>query len=97
MGADGHTASLFPETEALNEKNRIVVENYVPKFETNRLTFTFPTINNARNVIFLIGGEDKAETLREVLEGEFQPDKFPSQAVKPSDGNLMFITDIDFS
>lgn len=94
MGADGHTASLFPETTALKEDKRIVVENYVPEFETFRLTFTFPTINNARNIIFLIAGQDKAETLHEVLEGEFQPDKFPSQSVKPTNGNLLFLTDI---
>lgn len=94
MGGDGHTASLFPETTALTENERIVVENYVPKFETFRLTFTFPTINNARNIIFLIAGADKAETLHEVLEGKFQPEKFPSQAVKPINGRLIFLTDI---
>ena len=94
MGGDGHTASLFPGTEALKENKRIIIENYVPKFETFRLTFTFPTINNARNVIFLIAGQDKAETLREVLYGEFQPEKLPSQAVNPSDGELLFLTDI---
>lgn len=94
MGNDGHTASLFPETKALKEDKRIVVENYVPKFETFRLTFTFPTINNARNIIFLISGQEKAETLKEVLHGEFQPEKLPSQAVKPVNGNLLFLTDI---
>jgi 6-phosphogluconolactonase len=95
MGADGHTASLFPETEALKEDRRVVTENYVPKFETFRLTFTFPTINRARNIIFLIAGQDKAETLREVLEGEIQPEKLPSQSVMPTDGNLLIITDIE--
>lgn len=95
MGGDGHTASLFPETTALKEKKRIVVENYVPKFETYRLTFTFPTINNARNIIFLIAGADKAETLHEVLAGKFQPEKFPSQMVNPIDGNLLILTDVN--
>ncbi|MBX7170680.1 MAG: 6-phosphogluconolactonase [Pyrinomonadaceae bacterium] len=94
MGADGHTASLFPETAALKENQRIVTENYVPKFETFRLTFTFPTINHARNIIFLIAGADKTETLHEVLHGEFQPEKLPSQAVKPINGNLLILTDI---
>ncbi|MEK7725312.1 MAG: 6-phosphogluconolactonase [Acidobacteriota bacterium] len=94
MGNDGHTASLFPETEGLKEDKRIVIENYVPKFDTFRLTFTFPTINNARNIMFLISGQEKAETLREVLYGEFQPEKLPSQAVKPVNGNLLFLTDI---
>lgn len=97
MGADGHTASLFPETQALKEDKRIVVEDYVPKFETFRFTFTFSTINNARNIIFLVSGQEKKETLREVLYGEFEPEKLPSQAVKPVNGNLLFLTDIDFT
>lgn len=95
MGDDGHTASLFPETKALREDKRIVVENFVPKFETFRLTFTYPTINNARNIIFLISGEDKAEVLKEVLHGEYNPKKLPSQTVNPIDGNLIFLTDIE--
>jgi 6-phosphogluconolactonase len=95
MGADGHTASLFPETAALKEDKRIAVENFVPKFGTYRLTFTFPTINNARNIIFLISGQDKAKTLREVLHGDFKPEKLPSQMVKPIDGNLLILTDIE--
>jgi 6-phosphogluconolactonase len=94
MGADGHTASLFPETKALQEDKRLVAENYVPKFETFRLTFTFPTINNARNIIFLIAGADKKETWHEVLDGEFQPEKLPSQSVKPINGNLLILTNI---
>lgn len=94
MGADGHTASLFPHTQALHETERIAVENWVEKLQTWRFTLTFPTINNARNIIFLIAGADKAKTLREVLEGEFNPDKLPSQMVKPVDGNLLFLTNI---
>lgn len=95
MGTDGHTASLFPETTALKEDRKIVVENYVPKFDTFRLTFTFPTITNAGNIIFLVAGQDKAEVLREVLNGKYEPDKMPSQAVKPINGELLFLTDID--
>lgn len=91
MGADGHTASLFPETSALKEDKRIVVENYVEKSETFRLTFALPTLNNARNVIFLIAGEDKAEVLKEVLENETV--KYPSQLVQPTNGNLLFLLD----
>ncbi|MGI9034834.1 MAG: 6-phosphogluconolactonase [Pyrinomonadaceae bacterium] len=93
MGADGHTASLFPETAALNENKKIVVENYVEKFETFRLTFTFPTINNARNVIFLVAGADKAEAARAVLKGADNPQKFPSQKVNPENGKLLFLLD----
>ncbi len=95
MGADGHTASLFPHTPALHETERIAVENWVEKLQTWRFTLTFPTINNARNVIFLIAGADKTKTLREVLEGEFEPEKLPSQMIAPTDGNLLILTDIE--
>lgn len=95
MGADGHTASLFPFTEALNEIGLIATENRVEKLNTIRLTLTFPTINNARNVIFLVSGAEKAEALREVLQGEFQPDKFPAQKVKLNGGNLLWLVDGD--
>lgn len=93
MGADGHTASLFPGTSALTENKRLVVENYVEKFGAFRLTFTFPVINNARQVIFLIAGEDKADALSEVLEGESNKETFPSQAIAPKDGDLLFLID----
>lgn len=93
MGADGHTASLFPETDALQEKEKIAVENFVSKFGAFRLTFTFPTINNAQNILFLIAGADKADALREVLQGEHNPDKFPSQFIKPENGKLLFLLD----
>ncbi|HXG85080.1 MAG TPA: 6-phosphogluconolactonase [Pyrinomonadaceae bacterium] len=93
MGDDGHTASLFPRTEALNETKKIAVANLVEKLDTIRLTLTFPTINNAANVIFLIGGRKKAEILREVLTGEIEPEKFPSQNVKPRNGNLFYLLD----
>jgi len=95
MGDDGHTASLFPHTEALNETEKIAVENRVEKLNTTRLTLTFPTINNAANVIFLIDGEKKAEVLCEVLTGEIQPEKFPSQNIKPRNGSLFWILDSD--
>ena len=93
MGDDGHTASLFPHTKALNEIRKIAVSNEVKKLHTTRLTFTFPTINNAANIIFLVGGENKAKTLQKVLETEFQPEKLPSQAVKPVDGELLWLLD----
>lgn len=93
IGADGHTASLFPFTEALNETEVITAVNPVEKLGSTRLTLTFPVINNARNVIFLVKGADKAETLQTVLEGEFQPEKFPAQKVKPENGELFWLID----
>lgn len=93
MGADGHTASLFPHTKALHETERLAVANHVQKLNDWRLTLTFPVINNAANVMFLVSGEEKAEALREILQGDFQPDKFPAQKVKLNDGNLLWLAD----
>jgi len=93
MGPDGHTASLFPGTAALNVTDRIVVANYVEKFKAHRITLTAPTINNARNVTFLAAGADKAETLKQVLEGPYQPDLYPSQMIRPKNGTLLWMVD----
>jgi len=93
MGADGHTASLFPETDALQETEKIAVANWVEKLQDFRLTMTFPTINNASNIIFLVSGAEKAKTLKQVLHGRFQPEIFPSQAVKPINGDLIWLID----
>lgn len=93
MGDDGHTASLFPFTKALTETSKIAVENRIEKLNTNRLTFTFSTINNASNLIFLISGASKSEVLNDVLNGEFNSEKLPSQNIKPIHGELFFLID----
>jgi 6-phosphogluconolactonase len=93
MGPDGHTASLFPHTTALQAGDQIVVANYVEKFKTYRITLTAATINNSRNVTFLAAGEDKAETLKNVLEGSYQPDLYPSQLIRPRNGTLLWLVD----
>jgi 6-phosphogluconolactonase len=93
MGPDGHTASLFPHTTALKERSRWVVVNYVPKFATDRVTFTVPVLNRAREVLFLIAGADKAAPLHEVLEGPPNSDEYPSQFVKPAPGELVLFVD----
>lgn len=93
MGPDGHTASLFPHTTALQAGEQIAVANYVEKFKAHRITLTAATINNARNVTFLAAGEDKAETLSKVLEGSYQPDVYPSQLIRPRNGTLLWMVD----
>ena len=93
MGPDGHTASLFPGTKALHERERLVVSNWVDKFQSYRITMTTPVLNNADIVIFLVSGEEKAEPLRVVLEGEKQTDLFPSQLIEPTHGKLLWLVD----
>jgi 6-phosphogluconolactonase len=93
MGPDGHTASLFPGTEALHITDKVVVANYVEKFKAHRITLTAPVINNARNVTFIVAGPDKAPALHEVLEGEKQPDLYPSQMIHPHNGSLLWMVD----
>jgi 6-phosphogluconolactonase len=92
MGPDGHTASLFPDSAALDEQSRLVVANWVAKFNTHRITLTFPVLNRAAEVMFLASGADKAEMLRQVLEGKNTP-PLPSQRVQPSDGKLLWMLD----
>ncbi|HKM85853.1 MAG TPA: 6-phosphogluconolactonase [Terriglobales bacterium] len=92
MGPDGHTASLFPDSPALDEQSRLVVSNWVAKFKTDRITFTFPVLNHANEVMFMTSGADKADMLHQVLEGKNTP-PFPSQRVQPSDGKLLWMID----
>ena len=93
MGADGHTASLFPQTAALHSTGRIAVANYVPKLQAHRITLTAETINRAEHVIFLIAGPDKAAPLKEVLTGAYQPETYPSQLIAPNTGSLLWLVD----
>jgi 6-phosphogluconolactonase len=91
LGPDGHTASLFPDSTALQEKKLLVVSNWVKKFQTYRLTFTYPLINQAAFVMFLVSGSDKAEIVRQVFE---DPDaNLPAQSIKPSNGKLLWLMD----
>ena len=93
MGNDGHTASLFPHTDAINETGRLVIANHVPQKDTWRITLTWPVINHAREVFFLIAGADKAEPLREVLSGPKDVERLPSQLIWPASGILTLILD----
>jgi 6-phosphogluconolactonase len=93
MGDDGHTASLFPHTEALNDMTHIVVANHVPQKDTWRVTLTWPVINQGREVAFLIEGDKKAQVLHEVFEGSYQPETYPSQIIRPASGKLTLLLD----
>lgn len=93
MGDDGHTASLFPHSPALQITNRLVVANPVPKLNTTRITLTLPVINNAERIWFLIVGGSKATVLKHVLEGPDDPDSYPSQLISPVDGELFLLLD----
>ncbi len=97
MGDDGHTASLFPFTDALKETTRWVADNYVEKFQSYRITLTVPVINHAANVVFLISGRSKAQVLKEVLEGPADSYRLPSQLIQPVHGNLLFFLDEEAS
>jgi 6-phosphogluconolactonase len=93
MGPEGHTASLFPHQAALHEQQRLVVPVSVPKPPPDRLTFTPPLLNAARNVLFLVAGSDKADALHAVLEGPYNPDEYPAQIVRPPDGEVTWMVD----
>jgi 6-phosphogluconolactonase len=93
MGPDGHTASLFPHTAAIHEMGRLAIENQVPQLNTTRVTLTWPVINHARSVFFLIAGADKADRVREVFMGPRDPERLPSQLIWPSSGILTLFLD----
>lgn len=93
MGDDGHTASLFPGTDAVHEHERLAVAHQVPKLDATRLTMTPRIINNAREVLFLVNGEGKAEMLHKVLDGPVDVDSMPSQVIRPEHGRLRWFVD----
>jgi len=88
LGDDGHTASLFPGTAALDEMTRRVVANFVPKLNAWRLTFTYPLVNHARNILFLVGASKNPELIERVLTGD---QKFPAARVNPVAGEVTWI------
>jgi len=93
LGPDGHTASLFPGTKGLEERFHLVIANWVEKFRTDRITFTLPVLNNASCVTFLVSGADKADVLREVLEGKAPAEQYPAKLVQPTSGIVIWFLD----
>jgi len=90
LGPDGHTASLFPGSAALEEKKRLVVANWVEKFKTYRITFTFPVLNHGACVTFLVSGSEKTTALHSIFEDGAD---LPARRVQPVDGSLVWLID----
>ena len=93
MGADGHTASLFPGSPALAETQRRVVATWSEETKTHRITLTVPVLNAAAHVIVLVAGADKSASVARVLEGPERPQDLPSQLIRPASGALMWALD----
>lgn len=94
IGEDGHTASLFPGSKALQEQSRLVAANWVDKFHSYRITFTYPVLNHAEEVLFLVSGQDKSQILRSIFDPAMK-NNYPAQAVRPEAGRLLWIVDQD--
>lgn len=88
LGDDGHTASMFPETAGLEETSRRVMANFVPKLNAWRLTFTFPLLNQARHICFLVNSAKHAELVEGVLKGD---PKYPASRINPGSGDVTWI------
>lgn len=92
VGTDGHTASLFPGTSALRERERLCVANWVEELSTWRITLTLPVLKSAANVIFLVSGIEKASIVHAILYGE-ERELYPAQLVQPERGSLYWLVD----
>ena len=95
LGDDGHTASLFPGTKALEEKDKLVAANWVQKFQSWRVTFTFPLLNRAKNILFIASGENKADVVKDILENK--NNSHPAARVLPENGDLFWYLDKEAS
>jgi 6-phosphogluconolactonase len=92
LGTDGHTASIFPGSEVLHETKRLIAAPWVEKLNAYRITMTLPLLNNGASVLFLVSGAEKAQIVKEILEG---PKQHPAQAVQPINGELIWMLDRD--
>ena len=97
LGANGHTASLFPHTQVLHETQRWVAAEYIAEVKMNRITLTAPVINAASNILWLVAGADKAQTVYDVLHGDYRPDDLPAQLIKPTSGTMTWLFDKEAS
>ena len=93
LGTEGHTASLFPGSPALHERERLVAAPWVEKLNAHRITLTPLTLNAAREVQFLVAGAEKAAIVRDILHAPHNPDELPAQSIAPTDGCLVWLLD----
>jgi 6-phosphogluconolactonase len=93
MGNEGHALSLFPGTKALHADGRIVVRNWIGKLYSERITLTAAAASHSAEIIFMVTGADKAPALKAVLEGPFEPEQLPAQALQPKNGKLLWLVD----
>ena len=93
LGPEAHTASLFPHQASLRETQRLVLYVTVPKPPPPRLTLTPSILNAAKHVLFLVTGAEKANAVRAVLEGDYQPEEYPAQIVRPTQGEESWMLD----
>jgi 6-phosphogluconolactonase len=93
LGANGHTASLFPHQPAIHEQSKLVIAEYIEEVKMTRISMTFPLLNAAKDVLFLSLGHDKAAVLKDVITGEYDPERLPAQLVQPNPGRLTWLID----
>lgn len=93
MGADGHTASIFPGTAAADEQVRIAVSVYVEKLRSTRITLTPPVLRSAKNILFLLSGPDKAEAFKNVVSEDFAPERLPAHITRQAEGRVVWFVD----
>jgi 6-phosphogluconolactonase len=93
LGEEGHTASLFPHSPALHEKQKLVAAPWVEKLNTYRITMTLPVLNHGKSVVFLVTGASKAEILKTLIETKPNPDLYPAQAISPTNGAVSWLVD----
>lgn len=93
LGEDTHTASLYPGTDGIHERSRLTISHYVPQRSQFRITLTFPVINNAAQVCFLVAGTEKAQALRTVLEADATETVAPARFIKPIQGKIVWFVD----
>ena len=93
LGTNGHTASLFPYQPALHEKNKLAIAEYIDEVKMQRLSFSVPLINAAKQIVFLALGADKATVVFEIVAGVFDPERLPAQLIRPTHGKLTWILD----